>query len=1289
MGLILRSMPDIVFLKDPQGRYLGCNAAFERYIGHVEADILGRRDVEFYPADVAVRFREGDLAALSSDAPISIEESITYPDGREQLVETIKQAIRDPDGTLVGVLGVARDITAIKAAQGALREQEEMYEAIVSQATEAIVLADAGSMQFAEFNDAACSMLGYTREEFARLSVPDVDVRGAGIDFEAVRSALGSGGYNRFVTQQRRKDGRVLDVEVSIRPIRIRGRLYDLGVWRDITDQLRQERVLAASEAALRQAQEIASVGSWSFDPNTGLTTASPEALRIFHWTEPPADLFATLASVLPPEDFERLSQTWRRLDEDARPGSIEYRIRAGDGVRWVRSAARTEPSPHGPLPRTVGVISDITEARAARDLIVASQREYQTLFETAAVAIMVHDPATGEVVEANARSLEAYGATSIDQLTPSIMFSAGPSYGLEDALGLMQRAITDGRQQFEWRSLDLAGREFWQQVILEPIVLNDRPRTLSVAVDITDRKIAEVELDYHRRHLEELVELRTAELAAANRRLMLSDLRLRSMFDLSQRADIIDEKTLLRHGLEEAVRLTGSKIGYVHFVNDDQVTIELVTWSRETLAQCDAVFDTHYPVTKAGLWADTVRLGRPVIHNDWENTPGRKGVPPGHIVMTRHLGVPVSEGGKVRMLMGVGNKETPYDEGDADELTMIGTDLWRIAMRRRAETALEQAKEAAEAASRAKSTFLANMSHEIRTPMNAIIGLTHLLRGEPVTERQDELLAKVGEAAEHLLQILNDILDLSKIEAGKLTLEPSDFAISDVMEHLRSMVADRATGKGLRLSVTVAPDVPVALHGDGLRLAQILLNLVGNALKFTSAGGVDVIVARPPGRDASWLRFTVRDSGIGIAPEDLERLFGTFEQADPSTTRRYGGTGLGLAICRSLVELMGGTIAVESRLGEGSAFIVNLPLGPATFAGLDVLDRPALPVPSGRVDVGSRAAAASRPGARVLLAEDSIVNQQVAMEMLRLADVTVDAVTDGRAAVEAVAASWYDLVFMDVQMPVLDGLTATREIRRLPGRADIPIVAMTANAFDEDRRACLEAGMNDHLPKPVDPDRLYAALERWVPARRSGSLTEAARRASTPDDGRSASLHQLMGTTPAAGLRAEGQAAGATRAPRAPSGLVPGAARPATGRVPEEDPRLEALRGLPGISADSWLSGGTTARASYLDLLAGFAGSHAADARTIRTRYLSGDAARAMRTAKTLVQVADGLGVMDVADAAESVLAELGASRPEADVIRAVDDLDGALEALTTGLAGIGVSPAVRAPVEPGPVRG
>lgn len=397
---------------------------------------------------------------------------------------------------------------------------------------------------------------------------------------------------------------------------------------------------------------------------------------------------------------------------------------------------------------------------------------------------------------------------------------------------------------------------------------------------------------------------------------------------------------------------------------------------------------------------------------------------------------------------------------------------------------ALESAKKAAEAASRAKSAFLSNMSHEIRTPMNAVLGFAHLLLREPLSDRQRDTMKRLESSARNLLQIINDILDFSKIEARKMEISIAELSVTDLGEYLQSAVSSQAAAKGLQLEIDLA-ELPDHVYGDRVRLGQILLNLLSNAVKFTAAGEVRLrarVLDRVTG-NGFIARFEVRDTGIGIRPEEMKRLFHAFEQADSSTTRRFGGTGLGLAISRELAELMGGRIGAESEVGRGSLFWVEVPLRRAvpeavTGAGM----QGGSPGNLARL----RALAAKGTPPRVLVVEDNVINQEVACEILKVAGLRIDVAQDGAEAVSLSGKAEYDIILMDVQMPVMSGIDATKAIRareageQRAGRR-VPIIAMTANAFDEDRQACLGAGMDDHLPKPVEPDVLYGMLLRWL----------------------------------------------------------------------------------------------------------------------------------------------------------------------------------------------------------------
>ena len=595
--------------------------------------------------------------------------------------------------------------------------------------------------------------------------------------------------------------------------------------------------------------------------------------------------------------------------------------------------------------------------------------------------------------------------------------------------------------QEVEFPGADGERRVYWE--VRVPVYADGCRTTVwglcGVATDITDRKRAEEELARHRTRLEELVALRTVDLDRSNARL----------------ADT--QFAMDRVGI--GVAWSDATTGRFLYVNDEAcrqlgyTRDELLARSIGDIAPAVTLQTLQAQAAAMRLHGGSMRIEAEHLRKDGTRFPAE---------VTAHL----------------------HRRPGHEWFIAFHTD---ISQRKAFEDELIHARDVAESASRAKTTFLANMSHELRTPMSAIMGLTGLALRRARDPKLRDQLSTIDQASHHLLDIINNILDISKVEADRLQLEQVDFRLAEMLENLVSMVRTKVAEKGLRLMVDLAPGLPDAVFvGDPFRLGQLLLNLVGNAVKFTARGSVTVRagVVSETASDIV-LRWAVQDTGIGISDEDQQRLFTAFEQADGSMTRKYGGTGLGLAISKRLAQLMGGTIGVDSAPGKGSTFWFTVKLGKAGDAASRLPETRSAMGAGLRGHVARGAALADLrqrfSGARVLLAEDEPVNREVSSELLREAGLALDLAEDGAMALQLARARRYDLILLDVQMPNLNGLDATRDIRAGSLNAETPILAMTANAFEEDRRACFAAGMNDHVSKPVDPGALYQTLLTWL----------------------------------------------------------------------------------------------------------------------------------------------------------------------------------------------------------------
>ncbi len=539
----------------------------------------------------------------------------------------------------------------------------------------------------------------------------------------------------------------------------------------------------------------------------------------------------------------------------------------------------------------------------------------------------------------------------------------------------------------------------------------------------------------------------------------------------------------------------------------------ELTAWigsaAKEPVFACDCISD-HLPLfighrekasgVLAVLFEDARKpvllLFRPEVIRSvsWAGKPEKLAAPNGSISLPRRsfdLWVEAKR-----------NHSQPWTPGEhdaaADLLATVNYVLVHEARRHR----LQLAEQAALEASRAKSDFLANMSHEIRTPMNAIVGLTRMLRRDIHDPGQSEKLEKIDNSAHYLLEIINAILDISKIEAGKLSLRRENFSLRDLLIGVMSQLFSQAEQKGLDLRVDVSAYIPDQLHGDPLRISQCLLNYLSNAVKFTPEGLVVVHVNLEKRSGAGLLlHFEVEDTGIGVAPGTVERLFSPFEQVDTSLTRKFGGTGLGLAITRRLAALMGGEAGGTSVLGKGSRFWFSALVQSAKAYTVSRRSNGHPVVKNG----------GHFDRARILVVEDVELNREILLDMLREEGLDADTAENGEEAVTKVASASYDLIFMDMQMPVMDGLSATKAIRRLDGYKQTPIVAVTANAFEKSRDECLAAGMNDFICKPLDPDHVHAALEQWL-KRDNNSPSEPPMMSSEDTSGDLAGLRRCLG---------------------------------------------------------------------------------------------------------------------------------------------------------------------------------
>jgi len=605
----------------------------------------------------------------------------------------------------------------------------------------------------------------------------------------------------------------------------------------------------------------------------------------------------------------------------------------------------------------------------------------------------------------------------------------------------------------------------------------------VTIFIDITERKQAFEELRKAKEELEQNVVECNVELRKVEERFQAEIAEHMKAADLlqkeSERSSILlhlynkalqlSDKELYDYTLDQVVQLTDSIIGFFHIVSDDQKELILTTWNQGALNNCTALYKYHYPVELAGNWVDCVRLKRPVIYNDFPNSPNQKGLSEGHVPVLRFMSIPVLEEDKVRIIFGVGNKTEPYGDRDVVQLQLVANELHKIIKQR----SLQGEKDNAEAANRAKSAFLANMSHELRTPLNAILGYSQLMqRDDSLQPVQREYLNTINRSGEHLLALINDVLEISKIEARRVTLDLVTFDLHTLIGDLEKMFRLRTSAKKIHFNLTGIDEIQRYIIADENKLRQILINMVGNAIKFTDEGGIILRFSeKKESPDEIHLVVEIEDTGLGIAEEELDKLFHYFEQT-ASGKQIQAGTGLGLAISREYTRMMGGDITVISQFGKGSTFRVEVAVQQGIESGMKESTR------KHRV-IGLEQSKDLIP--RVLVVDDILESRNLLVQLLEMVGFDAKAAANGLEAVQIFEQWRPSFIWMDIRMPVMDGLEATRRIKATEAGKSTAIVAISASILGEEKEAILAAGCDGFVRKPYREEEIFEVMAQHL----------------------------------------------------------------------------------------------------------------------------------------------------------------------------------------------------------------
>lgn len=1027
---------------DFDGNFLEINQQWTDTLGYDREEVIGQWFGKFLTPEYQKSFRER-FPVFKAQGSIHSEFEMLHKDGRVLFIAFDGKIGYGLKGEFKQTHCILQDITERKFLEKQLFQSNMFF----NHALDMLCIAGFDGY-FKKLNPSWSKVLGYSTEEI--LSKPWIDfvhpddkeptqiIKASLVDGKEVYQF-----ENRYVC----KDGSTKWLSWNSFPYPTESIMF--GVARDITEKKLVEDALRKSEENLAITLHSIGDGVISTDINGMIVNMNPVAEKLCGWNlaeakgQPLAEVFQIINSGtrLPVANPVR-----KVLDIGEIVGLANHTVLVSkDGSEHqISDSAAPIKNKDGLITGVVLVFSDVTEKYTAEVALKESEARYKALHNASFGGIVIHDK--GKILECNQGISEITGYPYDELIGMDGLLLIAP-----DSRDMVFKNILDGYEKpYEAMGIRKDGKVF-------PLRLEARmvPYKGKVVRTVEFRDITE------QKHSEDLIQKKTEETDFHNQR-------LESLLKISQHQTTSIQE-LLDLALSEAITLTSSKIGYIYFYNEASKQFVLNTWSKDVMKECNVMNpQTIYDLDKTGCWGEAVRQRKPIVINDFAaDNPHKKGTPEGHVQLLKFLTIPVIIDQKIVAVAGVANKETDYDNSDVRQLTLLMDSVWKISERIWMIKDLTTAKEKAEESDRLKSAFLANMSHEIRTPMNGILGFAELLKKPNLSgDKQHEYIGIIEKSGTRMLNIINDIIDISKIESGLMKVDLNGTNVNEQIEYIYTFFKPEVEAKGMKLSFnTPLPSKEANVSTDREKLYAILTNLVKNAIKYSKEGSIEIGYQI---EGEGGLQFFVKDTGIGIPKDRQEAIFERFIQADIADKMGYQGAGLGLSITRAYVEMLGGTIWVESEEGVGSTFYFTIPYhaDPNNEQNDQQVTNP--------VDT------ASVRKLKILIAEDDEVSDMLMEISVQVFAKEILKVKTGYEAVQACQQHPdIDLVLMDIQMPEMNGYEATRQIRKF--NKDVVIIAQTAYGQSGDREKALEAGCNNYISKPIKKDQLLGLIHTYT----------------------------------------------------------------------------------------------------------------------------------------------------------------------------------------------------------------